>query len=356
VAKRKHVFVNNSEPSYTGEDPASSIDIIHAMNWYNEEKTEKDAAKILGCELKIARNHRSYAWAVQMRSRGFIFPETTEAAIHEMKTAYDAAVEASKIVKSVIDDDGNEIVVAPVVNLQERIAAKTKQYIGELEGLVDDYGQSLTANKFKAYDWFIKSEVKPIHATKIADWFRVRAAEILDAIEGADKEYRDAYLRIGKDKVKNILAVMTNIVSDAERLSGNVSKTRKPRKKKPVSFEKMASKVQYKPKDDKYKIQSINPVNIIGASQVWFFNTKSRKLGVYSALDSVGLLLKGTKVENHSIQESYLKTLRQPEKVLATVIDGGKIALRKLMDSINAKSSPTNGKFGKDVVILRVIK
>jgi hypothetical protein len=273
-----------------------------------------------------------------------------------MKTAYDAAVEASKIVKSVIDDDGNEIVAAPVVNLQERIAAKTKQYIGELEGLVDDYGQSLTANKFKAYDWFIKSEVKPIHATKIADWFRVRAAEILDAIEGADKEYRDAYLRIGKDKVKNILAVMTNIVSDAERLSGNVSKTRKPRKKKPVSFEKMASKVQYKPKDDKYKIQSINPVNIIGASQVWFFNTKSRKLGVYSALDSVGLLLKGTKVENHSIQESYLKTLRQPEKVLATVIDGGKIALRKLMDSINAKSSPTNGKFGKDVVILRVIK
>lgn len=355
ATRKKHEFQNNSEPMHIGEQPATPIEMMHALNWYNANKTDKDAAKILQIDLKIARHHQTYAWCVRMKSMGFVFPESSQNTFREMKAAFDAAVAKSQKEEVKIDDDGNEV-VAPVVNLQERIAAKTKQYIGELEGVVDDYGHTMTANKFKAYDWFIKNEVKPIHAAKIADWFRGKAAEILDAIEGSDKEYKDAYLRIGKDKIKNILAVMTNIVSDAERLSGNVSKTRKPRKKKPVSFDKMVAKLQYKPKDDKFKIQSINPVNVIGANQIWVFNVKNRKLGVYSALDSVGLLVKGNKIENYSVNESFSKTLRQPEKVLNTVLDGGKIALRKLMDSINSKPSPMNGKIGKDTVILRALK
>ena len=355
ATKKKHEFRNNSEPFHVGEQPATPIEMMHALNWYNENKNDKDAAKILQADLKIARNHQTYAWCVRMKSIGFVFPESSEKTFSEMKAAFDDAVVKSQKEQIKVDDTGNEI-VAPVVNLQERIAAKTKQYIGELEGLVDDYGQTLTANKFKAYDWFIKNEVKPIHAAKIAEWFRERAAEIVDAIEGSDKEYRDAYLRMGKDKIKSILAVMTNIVSDAERLSGNVSKTRKPRKKKPISFDKMVAKLQYKAKDDNFKIQSINPVNVIGANQIWVFNVKNRKLGVYSALDSVGILVKGNKIENYSLNESFSKTLRQPEKVLSTVLDGGKIALRKLMDSINAKPSPMNGKIGKDTVILRALK
>jgi len=355
ATKKKHEFRNNSEPFHVGEQPATPIELMHALNWYNANKNDKDAAKILQADLKISRHHQTYAWLVHMKSVGFVLPETSENTFSEMKAAFDDAVIKSQKEEIKVDESGNQI-VAPVINLQERIATKTKQYIGELEGLVDDYGQTVKAKDFKAYDWFVKNEVKPIHAAKIADYFRERSTEITDAIEGSDKEYKDAYLRMGKDKIKSILAVMTNIVSDAERLSGNVSKTRKPRKKKPVSFEKMVAKLQYKPKDDNFKIQSINPINIIGASQIWVFNVKSRKLGVYSALDSVGILVKGNKLENYSLNESFSKTLRQPEKVLTTVIDGGKIAMRKLMDSINAKSSPMNGKIGKDTVILRAIK
>ena len=355
ATKKKHEFRNNSEPFHDGEQPATPIELMRALNWYNANKNDKDAAKILQVDLKIARHHQTYAWLIHMKSVGFVLPETSENTFSEMKAAFDNSVIKSQKEEIKVDESGNQI-VAPVINLQERIATKTKQYIGELEGLVDDYGQTVKAKDFKAYDWFVKNEVKPIHAAKIADYFRERSAEITNAIEGSDKEYKDAYLRMGKDKIKSILAVMTNIVSDAERLSGNVSKTRKPRKKKPVSFEKMVAKLQYKPKDDNFKIQSINPINVIGASQIWVFNVKSRKLGVYSALDSVGILVKGNKLENYSLNESFSKTLRQPEKVLTTVIDGGKIAMRKLMDSINAKSSPMNGKIGKDTVILRAIK
>jgi hypothetical protein len=349
MAKQKFVFSNNDEPSYVGEDSASSIEVIKALNWYNENRTEKDAAKILNCELRVAKNHQTFAWLTQMKKRGFVFNESNSSTVAEMQKQYQSSI--SKTVE--VQLEGEEV---SAISMQERIAKRTNYLISELEGVVDDYGHTLKSKDFKAYDWFLKNEVKPIHAGKIADWFRQSADEIIDGLKDPDKDYREAYTRIGKDKIKSILAVMENIISDAERLAQNVSKTRKPRKKKPVSFDKMVSKLQYKPKDDNFKIQSINPVNMIGASQVWIFNTKSRKLGVYSALDSVGILVKGTKLENYSINESFAKTLRKPEKSLNIVLDGGKIALRKLMDSINSKPASLNGKIGKDVVILRVLK
>lgn len=349
MAKRKFEFSNNDEPSYIGEDPASSIEVIKALNWYNENRTEKDAVKILDCELRVAKNHQTFAWLTQMKKRGFVFSESNNATFAEMQKEY----EASTVKNIPVEAEGEEV---STISMQERIAKRTNFLISELEGVVDDYGHTLKYKEFKAYDWFLKNEVKPIHAGKIADWFRKSADEIIDGLKDSDKDYREAYSRIGKEKIKSILAVMENIISDAERLAQNVSKSRKPRKKKPISFDKMISKLQYKPKDDNFKIQSINPVNIIGASQVWIFNTKSRKLGVYSALDTVGILVKGTKLENYSINESFAKTLRKPEKTLNTVLDGGKVALRKLMDSINSKPAPLNGKIGKDVVILRALK
>lgn len=349
MAKRKIQFSNNDEPSYIGEEAASSLEVIQALNWYNENRTEKDAAKILDCELRVAKNHQTFAWLTQMKKRGFVFSESNALSIAEMQKEYE-----NSIAKNIpVELEGEEV---STISMQERIAKRTAILISELEGVIDDYGHTLKSKDFKAYDWFLKNEVKPIHASKIADWFRQSADEIIEGLKDSDKDYREAYTRIGKEKIKSILAVMENIISDAERLSQNVSKTRKPRKKKPVSFDKMVSKLQYKPKDDNFKVQSINPVNIVGASQVWIFNTKSRKLGVYSALDSVGLLVKGSKIENYSINESFAKTLRKPEKVLDIVLDGGKVALRKVMDSINSKPASLNGKVGKDTIILRAVR
>ena len=350
MAKRKIQFSNNDEPSYLGEDPATTLEVIQALNWYNENRTEKDAAKILNCELRVAKNHQTFAWLSQMKNRGFILSESSNHSFNKMKDEYNLSISNTISIK---EDSEEEI---STVSMQERIAKRTKILISELEGMVDDFGHTLKSKDFKAYDWFLKNEVKPIHATKIADFFRQSADEIIDGLKHSDKDYREAYTKIGKEKVKHILIVMENIISDAERLAQNVSKTRKPRKKKPVSFDKMVSKLQYKPKDDNFKVQSINPVNIVGASQVWIFNTKSRKLGVYSALDSVGLLVKGTKIENYSVNESFAKTLRKPEKSLNIVLDGGKIALRKLMESINSKPASLNGKIGKDTIILRAVR
>jgi hypothetical protein len=341
----------DTEPLYSKEEPATQLEVIEALNWYQTHKTEKDAAKYLGVDLKYAKNHITHAWITRMKQRGFILNESNEQMAADLKTRFDNS-KISKTKVAEIDEEGNVISAPVVVNLQERISAKTDVYIGELEGMIDEYGYG--SKEFNAYDWFVKNEVKPIHATKISEYFTNRAAQFVKEVE--DKHTREGYVKLGKVKIKSILAVMAAIVKDAQRLSQNVGKTRKPRKKKAVNFEKMAAKVQFKIRDDAFKIQSIPPVNIIGASQLWLFNTKTKRLAVYNAEDASGLFLKGSKIIGYSADKSFAKTLRKPEKVLNNVLNGGKLVLRKIMDEVAGKNYPLNGKINKDTVILRAMK
>jgi hypothetical protein len=241
-----------------------------------------------------------------------------------------------------------------VVSIQERVRAKTDEIIGEMQGLVDEFGIRGNANHLNAYQWMVDNNIKPIHANKIAEFFRDCSRELLEAAKGKDKVLKEGYSTYSKTRLLNLLQVYANIVKDAERLASNANKMRKPRKKRVISADKKVSKIKYQVKDDKLKLQSVDPTRILGAQQLWIYNTKTRKLGVYNALDASGLDVKGSTIMNYSSDTSVSKTVRKPEKVLPTVTDGGKIALRRVLESINAKESKLNGRINKDTILLRV--
>ena len=348
MAKNNFVKVE-LEPSYNLDETCSELKVMESLTWYHYNKTEKDAAKYLGVEAKIAKNNLTYAWITRMRVRGFKFSEKSEQYIETLKQRFDVYNSNNKKVE--LDDDGNFVATVPVISLQERITAKTDQHIGELEGMIDEYGYGMKS--FNAYDWFSKNDVKPVHATKIIEYFQNRLYRFVTEVKG--KDTREYYSTFSKAKIKSIITVMESIVKDAGRLSQNINKTRKPRKKKTVTFEKQVSKLKFLDKDNNFKIQSINPVSIVGADQLWVFNVKTRKLGVYIAADAAGLLVKGSTIENFA-KMSISKTLRKPEKTLTTVLEGGKIAIRKVMESINSKETELNGRINKDTILLRVVR
>jgi hypothetical protein len=144
------------------------------------------------------------------------------------------------------------------------------------------------------------------------------------------------------------------IATDAEKLASNKSAARKPRKKKPISFEKKIKNLKFKKDDIDNKLVSIDPVKIIGAEKLWIYNTKTRRLGVYVAADAAGLDVKGSAIQNYKYGESVSKTLRKPKDVLSRVLDGGKVVLRKVMGEINSKPVELNGRINKDTILLRV--
>jgi len=50
------------------------------------------------------------------------------------------------------------------------------------------------------------------------------------------------------------------------------------------------------------------------------------------------------------------KKLRKPDKVLAIVTQGGKVALRSVLDDVKAVASPLTGRVNGDTILVRVVK
>jgi hypothetical protein len=105
------------------------------------------------------------------------------------------------------------------------------------------------------------------------------------------------------------------------------------------------------------KLVSIDPKTIIGANQLWVYNTKTRKLGVYIALDAAGLSIKGSTIQNFAESKSICKTIRVPTTTrMNEVLNAGKVALRNILIDIRAAEGRLTGRINSDTILLRTIK
>ena len=337
------------EPSWDSDEICTMSEIIRTLSWYNEHKADTDAAKYLKCDIQIARRYMTYAWIERMISRGFKIDGKAAETFDNMRETFHNEIAQIKLAQIKTTQKPQN-----VISIQERVQAKTNEFIGELEGLVDEYGIKGSAKDVNPYQWMIDNEVKSMHASKIVDHFKKNIVELFDAEAGNDPDLVEGYSGYSKTRIRNIIACISKIIKDAERIAENQKVARKPRKKKAVPIEKQVSKLNYKERDDDFKIQSVNPTKIPGSSQVWVFNTKTRKLGVYYALDASGISVKGSSLMGYST-ESIEKTLRKPDDILQKVTSGGKLVLRKLMSEIKSKSYELSGRINKDVIILRIV-
>ncbi len=354
MARRKDVEIFrqkqkiDNEPVWDPKKIPSRCDILKSLSWYHENKDEKHAAKFLGSSnLKLAKAYATLAWALRMQSRGCVFNAKELASI---KASHEEFKKESSQSLKVVDKEP-----APVASIQERVQNKTDYYIAELEGFVDLHGIHGKADDLDAYKWMQENGVKSIHAGRIAEYFREASKEPLTAVSGKDADLTEGYAGYSKKRILNLLKCYANIVRDAEKIAQNQKIARKPRKKKPVSFDKMVGKLNYLQKDDKLKLQSINPVKVVGVQQLWVYNNKTRKLGVYNAETPAGLSVKGSSIVGYAEGSSISKTVRKPEKVLTSVVDGGKVVLRKVLEGINSKPMKLNGRINKDTLLLRIV-
>jgi hypothetical protein len=114
------------------------------------------------------------------------------------------------------------------------------------------------------------------------------------------------------------------------------------------------SKMKYAKTHEPLKLVSVNPEDIIGAKELWIFNTKTRKLGKYVAAEYQDLSVKGTSIIGFDENNSVQKTLRKPEEQLKEFKAAGKVALRKFLEDIKAVDIKLNGRINEDTVLLKV--
>lgn len=247
-------------------------------------------------------------------------------------------------------------IVAPsaVKTIQDRLNEKTSEHLAHFEGLYDEVVAGGTVDP-KAYDYLVSNGVPQSQIKKFEDLFTSRKIELGEALGKADEQIAEAYKHYKASDYKRHHAFIQGIL-DALAQYRNVKKaTKKARVKRAPNKEKVVSKLKYMREEKTLKLVSINPVDIIGAQELWCYNTKTRKLYKYVADSVTGPLgIKGTSLTGYNESASIGKTLRKPEEKLKEFAKAGKVQLRKFLEDIKATETLGNGRLNSDTILLKV--
>ena len=252
--------------------------------------------------------------------------------------------------------------------IQDRMNEQLSEIIGDLEVLVD---MQPSSDIPKMFEYLKTNTVAQAHISKIRSYYEPIAAEfaLLQSMPTATQlkkmneaeqdnweQIKEGYSNLSKKDVTMFVKFFDTMFSDLDAYANLKKANRAVRKPKPRSADKIVSKLKFKTDDDRYKIVSIDPTTIVGASELWMFNTKNRKLGRYVAEEHARLTVKGTTVQFFDEKLSTQKTLRKPEVQLKEFGKAGKIALRTFMKDIKATETKMNGRLNEHVVLLKVSK
>jgi len=258
-------------------------------------------------------------------------------------------------------DDDAVVDVKPTVaqpSIQDRVKEAAYRMTEEIEDAIEGFHadpEAFDPKAFKMLNLLKGKEVKAAHARIIKGFYSRDLAELeLLASGKGDEQLREGYSHRSKKQIKNLIVFYQEIMMACDMLAQEAKVNRAPRKTKTVPKEKLIAKLKFMKTNEPLKLVSINPVDIIGAGELWIFNTKTRKLGKYVATEFNTLGVKGTTITNFDEFKSVQKTIRKPEEKLKEFKAAGKVQLRKFLDDINATDTKMNGRINEETILLKV--
>lgn len=248
--------------------------------------------------------------------------------------------------------------VGPVITIQDRLREATLPMTEEIEDAIFSWQtdpESFDPKAFKVLNLLKGKQAKAAHARIIRDFYAADLAELEELASGnADEQLREGYSHRSRKHIKKFIEFLREVNDACTMLMQEAKVTRKPRAKKSQPKEKVVAKLKYKKSDEPLKLVSINPTDIIGAKELWIYNTKTRKLGKYVADEYQELAVKGASIVNFNKNLSVCKTLRKPEEKLKEFKSAGKVQLRKFLEDINATDTKLNGRINEETILLKV--
>jgi hypothetical protein len=247
-------------------------------------------------------------------------------------------------------------VTAPskVPTIQDRLNEKTSEHLAHFEGLYVEVVTGGTVDP-KAYEYFVANKVPQGQLGKFQDYADTQRMYLTAAIDKLDEQFVEAYKHYRAADFKRHFAFLDAIQTAVDQYRQVKKATKKARVKRAPNKEKVASKLKYMKEEKTLKLVSVNPVDIIGAQELWCYNTKTRKLYKYIADSLTGPLgIKGTSITNFDTAKSVGKTLRKPDEKLKEFAKASKVQLRKFLDEIKATETVGNGRINLDMILLKV--
>ena len=326
--------------------------------------TQKDVDKSIIASFKRTKDWRSHITMGMIAScllKGM--PELRTDFNGGKNTAEWLLAEVNKVVmageediEEVTDDVAKSSTIQP--SIQERLREVAMSMTDDIETAIENWQadpEEFDPKAFKVLNLLKGKDAKAAHARIIRDFYAKSLVELEELSSGqADDQLREAYSHRSKKQIRKLIDFYTEVNSACTMLMQESKVNRKPRAKKIVPADKIVSKLKYKKTDEPLKLVSINPTDIIGAKELWIYNTKTRKLGKYVADAYQELGVKGASITGFSGTESVQKTLRKPSEQLKEFKSAGKVQLRKFLDEIKSTDTKMNGRINEEVILLKV--
>ena len=339
------------EPEYTGS--LSDTQYGFALNWYNTMCDKKEAREYTR-EYLLSKGRKEDAkklnrvkdiyvsttagWICRLYMRGCQLPLSSK---DFMET------KLREMFRTIVEEEPDD--VAPKVSIQDRVRERTQDIIGEIEEMLDN------GEEFSLYDWLKAKEIPASYAAPIAAYYARWLTELIEAYEGRDAQLKEAYRYLTKRQLSERIKFMHSIVSDAEKYGSVAKKTKAPRKPRAVSKDKILKHLKYQREDGDFKVASINPEKILGAQELWCFNTKYKVLTVFRAIDRGGLQVKRSSIVGFDDKISMSRGCgRQAQSVVDTIVKGGKMVIRKQMEGLKTVK-PLQERINENTILLRVL-
>lgn len=292
----------------------------------------------------------------KMEMNGCILPDSSKS--FQMKSIEEILVVGKENRLANVELDDNDEPVKPVKRKtpQELLAEKTSEFIGEIEGHVDEYTTGDLDSNWSIYNEMKKHNTAAQTARDTITYYAPVQEELRELIEDKTEDLVEGYSHMTVREQKAFYKFISEIISDCDKYIMSKKATRKPRAKKPTPASKQVAKVLYLKESAEYKIASVPPEQIVGAQGVYLFNTKTRVLKYLLSDRRDGFTVKGSTIGGYDQAESFKKMLRKPEEMIEIIAKATKSKAMKALKALKTKESTTDARINRDTVILKIIK
>jgi hypothetical protein len=332
------------------------------LNWYSANKDRKDSIKYtkefvkkndptkleLLDELSDFDHTITFGWIARIVTRGGTLSPDHKRRHEEYLGKLYAQSEAKRKAKTVA--------AAPkknVINIQEAMAQKIDEFIGNLEVELDKV--FIEDAEFNLFNHMKAQQMPAAYIDEIREWSKGYLSRYLDVLKGEDQA-QEAYSNFTKKKQKDLAKLFHSFIEDCDKYALFKKANKKPRAVREKTPAQQVKGIKFKVKDEELGITSVAPTEMIGASQVWLYNTKTKKLSRYTSDSTKGMQAKGSAIQNWNPDNSKQKTLRKPAEQIKELLESGKVKLRTFLDNVKAKEQDVNGRLNTDTIILKVIR
>jgi hypothetical protein len=380
--------LNPKDPDlkYTGTEPLFAhqpdadrrrIALVLSFNWYGRYYQQKDAKQFLVQyaietgqteriqELQRAEDREIFStlgWLARMHLRGLELTDSERTTL---------ASEIVRLADSVARPTKNDSATAPVQqtvndvvsarnNIQEIMKERAREVAGELEGWFDEFVENGAREvNIDPISALAQRNVLPQHISILTEVWKRHLAEYQLVLENKDAQLQEAYKHFSKTQIKALIKFCEAVLAGLGSYVSIKKSTKTKPRRKPQSAEKISSKLKYLKTweniEQKLKLVSVHPAKIIGASEIYLFDTAKRKIHYYIADSHIGSLnIKGTTIVGFDETNSGVKTVRKPGETVNSLLSAGKPAGRKLFKDIRAVQTKPNGRTNENLIILKV--